>query len=700
MKKIHSVLVFLLTSTLLFGCIPPSEPEPENLESTPPPEEGGNGGGTTGGSSGTDVTIPTTSISTPSATIGKVRLAGVVSTFSSPSNKSTTTHSSGVSSSAFSVDPFSNATVTLYKRTRDGNRTKVGSSVQTSADGSYSFSEVDQAVGGNGDTSDFFYEIEASDGTNTVSTPIAPASDNSNVDINPETHIATKLLTEVVDNPNASDVPLPSIEAIEQTRDMVANNMNRIRDSINVASTTAANSSKHTEMANGLAAAGGNSELVYKTYQFESEFVELTTNNQVTDDQVTGYMKRVARQACGEQSDNAMSKTAALALGKKLRSGTTYTVNEVITQYNANSSQAALDSTQVIDKFTDLLKQIESNFHYASSANSTQTEAVTFGDNHKMGLFIKRGLKSENFSGSTELSADQAWAFLQYVVADGRSSQFCTISMEDVNETFSDLTGDTSLSAASIADVQIYNDSGFGCDQNNGEGHFRAAVDVYAPGTTVTSVTISSSDSNALKSGSVMLTENGGRYVSAENGVCVSLNTAVTYTVTANLASGNTVTETVSRNHPLVPEATASYNGAPMGSDQTGVTKVTEKRPTCTWGAPDTVLASITNAPANSRVKYTYEFSYIDSSVQQQSPLSKCESIPSGPMHEVDNFMLSKDCDPQACSTASGIAVANLQCRLNVQTYLVDDSDRLLGQAAGQFRFFCVDENKDGACGD
>lgn len=98
-------------------------------------------------------------------------------------------------------------------------------------------------------------------------------------------------------------------------------------------------------------------------------------------------------------------------------------------------------------------------------------------------------------------------------------------------------------------------------------------------------------------------------------------------------------------------------------------------------------------------VKYTYEFAHVDTSAVQVSPASQCAQVSSGALYSVDSFNPTADCDVAACAASLGVSASNISCRMNIQSYLVDKNDKILGQAAGHFRFFCVDTSDDGNCG-
>lgn len=104
----------------------------------------------------------------------------------------------------------------------------------------------------------------------------------------------------------------------------------------------------------------------------------------------------------------------------------------------------------------------------------------------------------------------------------------------------------------------------------------------------------------------------------------------------------------------------------------------------------------------------TYEFSHVAvAGPLAGGPLNSntypgCNSVNSSgslAMYSVDSFVPTVDCDIAACAASTGEPESNIICRMNIQTFLVDGYDRLLGQAAGHFPVFCVDTNEDGDCG-
>ena len=187
----------------------------------------------------------------------------------------------------------------------------------------------------------------------------------------------------------------------------------------------------------------------------------------------------------------------------------------------------------------------------------------------------------------------------------------------------------------------------------------------------------------------------------------MTLPSDVSYTITVDLQGATDITETVTAEHRSVPEANISFvdtDGTETQLQNGQVAVTNAKRPIFKWSpAPGTPSETvITDAPEGSQVKFIFELSYVDTSSQQQSPLnnSACPTGGSGnKLLDRNYFVADTDCDIPTCATASGISESNIACRTNIQTYLVDENDRFLGQAAGNFRTYCYDSNDDGDCG-
>ncbi len=611
-----------------------------------------------------------------------VTLSGVIAAAALPSAKVQLQGSyNGPSYSVFGTRKLAQAKVSLYKRTQSGVETLVA---ETTADdnGQYSFSDVSKAVTSNGDANDFYYEVRASLDDVNITAPVAPDADTK-VDVTPETNVAAKVLSDVVKVPGETQPAIPSASSVNALNRMVSANMYRLRTSIAVPRATSENASKLLGLANGVSSAGGNGELAYKTYQFQAEWSTMKNTATTTQARAASYISRFARESCGQKNGVlAIPQASAMVLGQAIIDGKTYTATDIIAASNAVPGGSQLDVATAVSGYADLLITIDGN--YAAVDESVQS----FSAEELVALLAKRELKGSEFSATTALDPDQALSFLQHASANGNTMNLCNIMGDKLGSTMTQLVNAVDAEPH-IANVEINHDSGFGCDQNAGFGHFLAKVHVFDGGIGINNVTITSSDSTALTAGSVNLDLQMGKYESRSEGVCVTLNNEVTYTITANLADSSTLTSTVTRSHPLVPEASAKYNGVDMGQSNSP-TQVTEKRPVITWDAPATVLANVSNAPAGSQIKYTYEFSHTDA--VGSAPLAQCDSVPFGDLYAVDNFIPTVDCDKAKCAAASGMTESELQCRVSIQTYLVDENDSVLGQAAGNFRFFKVVE--------
>ncbi len=613
---------------------------------------------------------------------GVISLSGVIAAAALPAAKLQLRSSSdSPRRSVFGTRKLAQAKVSLYKRTKSGVSTLVDETTSDDA-GQYSFASVPKAVTANGNEDDFYYEVRATLDEVDISAPVAPDGDTT-VDVTPETNVAAKVLSDVVKVPGESTPAIPSAASVNALRRMVSSNMVRLGSSISVPQSTSSNSTRLVSLANGLSSAGGNAELAYKAYQFQSEWSAMKNATTTTPAKAASYLSRLAREACGQNSNLvAIPQASAKILAQAIVEGKTYTAEEIISASNSAIGGTQLNVDAAVSAYANLLSKIDSN--YAQAEESVQA----FTDEELVVLFAKRDLKGSNFSATTALNPDQALNFLQHASANGNSMNLCNISGAKIGSAIAYLVN-AADAEPHISNVEISHDSGFGCDQSAGFARFLANVHVFDGGKGVNSVTILSSDSSALTAGSVNLELQMGKYESRSEGVCVSLNQEVTYTITANFADNSSVTKTLTRTHPLVPEASAKYDGVAMGQANEP-TQVNEKRPVISWDAPDEMLARVTNAPTGSQIKYSYEFSHTDA--VGSAPLALCDSVPFGDLYAVDNFMPTVDCDKAKCAAATEMAESELQCRVSIQTYLVDENDSILGQAAGNFRFFKVVE--------
>lgn len=503
--------------------------------------------------------------------------------------------------------------------------------------------------------------------------------------------------------------PIPKADTIEALRELVIQNAADLQDSGAIAIPSALDAGADATLlatANGLAAGGGNAEKVFKAASFESEYLKLAGDDSTTDADATAYLKRVTREACSQAAGSYLPQTLADALGIFMNGGGTVTLSEIITAYNANYSGSDLSANTKLAEFQSLLDDV------AAKTGASANTATELNSEELLALYANRGSLA-NLAVETELTADQAILLIQFL---NYNNNQCEVNPQlDLYGFISDLIGNATLKNPSISNYEIYHNSGFGCNEGSGEGHFVANVEVYAAGKTITGVTISSSDTSALGGdGTEALTLNGNAYSSNQNAICVALGTDVTYTITATFSDTSTASKTVTRNHPRIPEASSQVlvDGTFVnGSDQaTGATVVTTTRPLYQWTSPDQMLTNIKNDATNSgitsslnasnaTVKYTYEFAHVDTSVSPVGPAGQCDSVQAGALYAVDSFIPTVDCDVSACATALSTTPDNIACRMNIQSYYVDENDNILGQAAGHFRFFCVDTDDDGNCG-
>ncbi len=610
-------------------------------------------------------------------------------------------------------DVLADATVTLYKIFADDAtedlQVDIGT-VTTDSEGLFEIADLELAPEGSGADTDFYYEVRITKGDLELTSPAAPREDTE-VDVSPESDLAAKILSEVVDVPGVTDAPNPSAAMIEATRKLVMEEATLLVDSnaINIPSVVGISSEDNViAAANGISAGGGDSEKMFKAASFEAEYSALSNDEELTDEEATGYISRVTREGCNQAQGDYLPQALASELGEFFNAGNTTTPTVIVNAFNANSSGPDVVLATAVTNFKELLEGVETTLESATD---------TLTSDEQIALYTKRDLSASEFSATTILEADQATAFAQTL-----SQQQCSFSPSlDLFGFVADIVGNPALKAASIANSNVYHNSGFGCDEGLGKGHFYADVSIYTRGKTVSSVVITSTDLTALGGDATesLSVEGGGglftRYKSDSDGVCVDLGTDVTYTVTATFSDLTTVQSTVERNHPRIPEATSEVfvDGAfVLGSgNSSSPTVVDTSRPLYQWTSPDDELAAIINDSSNSavksdlesdaglQVKYTYEFSHVDTSASQVGPASQCPQVSSGALYSVDSFIPTEDCDVQACATLLGTDPANIACRMNIQSYLVDQNDKILGQAAGHFRFFCVDLDGDDACG-
>lgn len=608
-----------------------------------------------------------------------------------------------------------NATVTLVKVFGGGKAAEtvdIGT-VTTASDGSYTIPAVEKVPDSDGTDASFYYEVRVTKDDLVLKTPIAANTDVV-ANISPETDLAAKILSDVVTVPGLDNAPLPDNKMVESIRELVLSEAAGLSDTNSIAIPSATSTdfdANSVAAANGLAANGENAEKLFKAASFSAETMALENNTATTDEEATGYINRVIREGCNQSQNDYLPQPIAEAFGEYFNEEGTLTATQIVAAYNQNFSGPDVVLDTVVENFSAMLADV------SDKLTAPAVDSAPIASNKQLALYTMRTLDPTTFTATTELDADQALALIQTL-----GNNQCQFTAQlDLFGFVAQLLTKPALALPAIATADIYHNSGFGCNEGAGKGHFAANVKVNRKNKIITSVTIASNDSDTtvlggdaietLSAGAVSLFST---YSSNDNGICVNLGKEVSYTVTANFSDATSVSTSVERNHPRIPEASSKvYVGDAFvagSNDSAHPTVVAVSRPLYQWEAPDVLFARIANDTVNAsvktalldsdyEVKYTYEFAHVNTAASPVSPAGQCEQIASGPLYSVDSFNPTKDCNVEACATALGVAPADISCRMNIQSYLVDKNDKILGQAAGHFRFFCVDTDEDGNCG-
>ncbi len=638
-------------------------------------------GTTTDTTSGTDTGTTTTLPITGTAQVAAADLpAAAVSASSLPTSADTA---------------LDGGTVTLVRIKPDGTEAVVDiGTVTTDAAGAFTIPGVPPVEAGSGAATDAYYEVRVTKGTIEEAIPLAPTGDTT-VEVTPETSIAADILSEVVDAPTVDSRPIPSKAMIDAVVNQTAGDLHAMSGLVDIPSadtaTQATDKADFTDMANGVVTVGGNAEAVARAAQFESEYLGLTADAATPAAVYAGYLTRLVRDACGEPADNPMPAPVVDAAAAKLAASTTYTVQQVVDAYAVANPATTLTAAAVVSAANTARTALDTAL--------AATDGDTAIDGDKQLLLVGHG-RVTTLATDTPLAPDMVLVLLHYIASlepTATAGDPCPLDKLTAAEALGSLFGDSGLADLSIADYQIYNNSGFGCDEGAGQGHLVAQVELNVPtGVTVSSVTVAADDATALGGAPISLTEDppgSGRWSNSADGNCVPEETPITYTITVTPATGSPVTLAVDRFHVHVPEPTVLYRLTPMSSASAAPTPVGETRPLVVWTRPADLLAQITGAPADATVRYGYEFAHVDTTASPVGPLAACEATnAAGQQHlyAMSAFIPTVDCDPAACAAASGVAEANIACRINIQTFLLDGDDRYQSQAAGTFRFFSV----------
>ncbi len=598
------------------------------------------------------------------------------------SAKTTPTGKPGQNGGGHHYAAMANATVTLWKIPPDGIPAQVDiGTVTTDSTGAFTIPNVTLPTTGTGATTDYYYEVRITDGTNTVTYPLAPKADMT-IAATPDTTLAATILKDVVNDPSASTNPTPTADIINQSAAAVTSNVTDLsgKTTLPGASDTAA---AVLAAANGVAAAGGNGEADYKALQFSSEYAGFKADLTAADSAaVAGYIMRISRESCGTANDPA-SLLDAQALAVDLKAGTQYTAADVLAAYNAIANPQA-----AAGRITDYGTAISG---FDGSTAITDLQLIPF--------LSRRNLTT--VASGTNLDPDQALSMLLYL--GSASGNLCTTNALDFSRMVASLTGSALMNAPKIMNYEVFNDMIGSC--TNTQVHFAADdVQVFIPKTSpitgVTGVTVSAAGFNG--NAPLALTLQNDRWRSDNTAPCVAKDTSATYTITATLSDASTVTATVTRQHNKVPEPNAfTINGTQLTNVDTSPVTSTDTRPLFAWTAPADLQATMTGAgapPAGAQVKYTYEFAHykVGSGAPINPPTAACPGANTGgarKLYSLDHFIPAADCNPTACKNeqvALGQATAGdtFECRMYINAWLVDQNDALLGQAAGSFGFF------------
>lgn len=620
------------------------------------------GGGSSSGPSSTTYTLT-----------GQVAISEVDSSLAVPLNNSAVGNPSMIRFFTKANTPAAGFNVTLYKIKGDGTEEAApGVTATTDSSGNYTLSNVPAVTVGTGAATDFYYEVRAASDTLEVKAPAAPTADDT-VNLSPETTLAAKMLTDVASIPGQDTVRPPMADMIENTREMVAVDVEDLSAksdvtlSVSTDTTTAENQLKS---ARALTTASGNSDWMIKAYEAESEAIQI--KNEGTADDAMRYLERVTVVACNFNQELVIPRPVTDVLADEFLAETKHTPSAVVEAYNANNGgDPDITVEGAVAEFGDVLSAVDDAI--AAKSELTASDSI--------GLLTERDLTGASFSATTEMEADQVVAFVQKIFPSE-----CNPGTANVMGLFADLTGVGDLDDAQIYETKVYNTSG------GLQGGFVASARVYAPSLTVTGMTISGSDIGTL----TMANTGGGDFWETTGTNLVDYTTTpITYTFTATLSDSSTLVSTVSRAHPNVVEPEATFaDGTAISDNKLAPSLTTVARPVFVW-------SSATTLGDDQYLRYTYEFAFIDVTDDPEGPLSECPGVETGEkrLYDVTGFMPTVDCDINACATLSGRDVSDIVCRIYIQAYVVDSFDQWVGTSAGEFKVFCSDLDGNGDCG-
>lgn len=565
------------------------------------------------------------------------------------------------------VAPAPGMEITVTQVNSDGTTEELEATATSDAEGNYTLSldAVTQTTAGQ---SDFYYLITATDGTVVLNSVAAPTEDMT-APVSPGTTFGAAALSNGIGGIST----IPSAEQV--------NNLNLLNDQVltdfpdgSIEYPSNANTPEALaavlSMANGTAASDSQSQYAYMGVLSESNFYSIVTDATSDETDRAQYVKKMIFNGCGQPSQQPLTDLDANVIGQVLQDGITSTPTEIVAAMNAASNDPDISVDTAVSSFVTLLTNIE-------AISST----VGLDEADLLPLNVKRNLTAATFTSATPLDADQAVAFIETLnFGVGPQAAPCNGNI-NITNVLKELTEASELDVPAIAQVQVYGER-MACPQATVTGE----VEVYIPEGSAVTVVSTELSGGSLSSPIVGTLQGMNRYVFDDASACALFGVEATYTVTVNLSSGGPLTQTVDRNHPNVPQATVTVDGVPTSDSATVASDYDVPFPLFTWEDPADMLAGITDAPANSAVKYTYEFSYIDATDMVIAPLNTCPTVTAGALYSVSSMLPVTECDPEACAALSpGHDASDIVCRLYIQTVLVDESDNYLQVALGEF---------------
>ncbi len=615
--------------------------------------------------------------------------------------------------------PLAGADVTLVQINADGTEETVsGVTATTDSSGNYTLSNVPATVTGTGESTDFYYEVRVENGDGYVAAPLATEADVT-VNVSPETHLAARMLTEASEtDASGSEHLVPAEDVINTLREAALDEISgTLEESILIPDLS--EDDQVNILATALTSDGGDIEAAMESVEAEREYLALEESTD--SDAVASYLAHATRQACNFNSSLVLPESAMEQLAEVFTSDGTLTIDEVVAAYNeSNGSDPDTTTDSAVTEIDGMLDAIESALS-GDAELSTANQVLSIAD---------RDLTSSTFSATTELEVDQALAFAQTLLPTA-----CDTDSFDVVGFANTLSGEDTDPTSQVTDAVIYHDSTGACPA---EGHLQANVNVYASGSlTTTAVTVAGGGNNVSLTSMGTSGHNSRWRIASDN--CVNLPSDVDYTITATFSDASIATMTKTVPHREVQEANISLveeDGDITPLINGAIGKVPVSRPTFKWspepGTPTTTALSGATVPENTKIKFIFELSHVfttdflsDVSADaghtvNQGPLSQCALGGSGAKLMDKNYFVSDtDCDIAGCLAAlqdnptlnmtaqdsavvsidtSTITTTDIACRTNIQTYLVDEFDNIIGQAAGNFRSYCVDADSDGNC--